>query len=160
MTAGPAFASLETALVAAARSAWERGWAPATSGNLSVRLPRGRFLVTGSGCDKGLLEREDLVVVGAEGRPEAAGRTPSAETALHLARYRSDDRIGAIVHVHALHAVVASRVWTDAVVLQGFELREGAPRRARPGVFRAGANLRQRPGHRRARRSGRGGAPA
>lgn len=112
------------ALVAAARRAWLQGFLPATSGNLSARRPDGRLVVTESGRDKGALTEDELLVVDADGHPAEPGRRPSAETPLHVARYRADPAIGAIVHVHAPYGVVASRHFEDAVVLEGYELQK------------------------------------
>lgn len=109
-------------LVAVARRAAARGWVPATSGNFSARLGPDRFLVTPSGADKGTLAAEDLVEVDARGIPLRAGARASAETVLHLARYAGDAGVGAVVHVHAPRAVIASRRFREAVVLDGYEL--------------------------------------
>jgi methylthioribulose-1-phosphate dehydratase len=50
----------------------------------------------------------------------------SAETPLHLARYRSDPAIGAIVHVHTVAATVLSRADLAAgrVRFSGFEMQK------------------------------------
>ncbi len=94
------------ALVAFGRFAATRGWVPATAGNFSVRLDDAHALVTRSGIDKGNVGAGDVAVVPLAG-PIPAGM--SAETPLHLARYRADARVGAVVHVHTLAATVLSR---------------------------------------------------
>ncbi|MEQ1505968.1 MAG: methylthioribulose 1-phosphate dehydratase [Myxococcota bacterium] len=109
-------------LVRVARKAAARGWAPATSGNFSVRLPSGGVWITPSGADKGELTVDALLELDPTGRPTIPGRTASAETGLHLARYAADPGIGAIVHVHSPNAVLVSRRYADRVVLEGFEL--------------------------------------
>lgn len=110
-------------LIAFGRSAADRGWVPATSGNFSRRLDPGHIAVTRSGRDKGALTAADFAVV-ALGEPLPPG--VSAETPLHVARYRGDHRIGAIVHVHSLAATVLSRAdeAKGAVVLDGFEMHK------------------------------------
>jgi methylthioribulose-1-phosphate dehydratase len=116
-----AHATLARSLVASAHFAAAQGWLPATSGNLSARLGDGRFLVTESGVDKRQLTVEQLLVVDGAGRA-LDGRRPSAETRLHLDRYAADPGVGAVLHTHAPSAVVASRLFREAVVLEGLEL--------------------------------------
>lgn len=110
-------------LIAFGRSAADRGWVPATSGNFSRRLDPVHIAVTRSGRDKGSLTAADFAVVALD-EPLPAG--VSAETPLHVARYRGDARIGAIVHVHSLAATVLSRAdeAKGAVVLDGFEMHK------------------------------------
>ncbi|MEU7282385.1 S-methyl-5-thioribose-1-phosphate isomerase [Streptomyces sp. NPDC045431] len=112
------------------RRFYERGWMPATSGNLSVRLPgeSGHALITASGRDKGDLTAADTVLVDARtGEPaEEGGLRASAETCIHAAVYRTTDA-GAVVHVHSPYATaVASRVGaaggTRTLELAGHEL--------------------------------------
>ena len=100
----PAEAASE--LVAIGRFASQHGWVPATSGNFSRRIDAQTIAITRSGVDKGTLTPGDLIAVGLEGALPAG---VSAETPLHVARYRSDERIGAVVHVHSVAATVLSR---------------------------------------------------
>jgi methylthioribulose-1-phosphate dehydratase len=118
----PAASAVE-ALAAFGRFAAARGWVPATAGNFSVRLDAGHALVTRSGIDKGNVGPADVAVVPLAG-PIPAGM--SAETPLHLARYRADARIGAVVHVHTLAATVLSRADArqGAVRFAGFEMQK------------------------------------
>lgn len=112
---------LRDALITAARRVSERGWTPATSGNLSVRAPEG-FWVSASGLDKGQLTRDDLLPVDAEGRPSGP-RRPSAETLLHAAIYQRFPAATTILHVHSPSATVLSRVTPgDRLVLEGYEI--------------------------------------
>ena len=74
------------AIAAFGRFASARGWVAATSGNFSCRLDAAHALVTRSGIDKGAIGAADVAVVPLAG-PIPAGM--SAETPLHLARYRA-----------------------------------------------------------------------
>lgn len=111
------------------------GWMRGTSGNLSVVLERHplRLAVTTSGRDKSTLGTEDVVAVDADGTAVAdqpdPTRRPSAEAALH-ARIAEVTGAGAIVHVHALAAVVAAERWPDGVPLADLEMLKGIGRRA------------------------------
>ena len=118
----PAASDVEE-LAAFARFAAARGWVPATAGNFSIRLGPEHALVTRSGIDKGNVGAGDVAVVPLAG-PIPAGM--SAETPLHLARYRADAAIGAVVHVHTLAATVLSRAdaGRGAVRFAGFEMQK------------------------------------
>ncbi len=111
------------ALAAFGRFAASRGWVPATAGNFSVRLDADHALVTRSGIDKGNVGPNDVAAVPLAG-PIPPGM--SAETPLHLARYKADAGIGAIVHVHTLAATVLSRADAaqGAVHFTDFEMQK------------------------------------
>jgi methylthioribulose-1-phosphate dehydratase len=111
------------------------GWMRGTSGNLSVVLDRDplRLAVTVSGLDKGELTSADVVVVDGRGlavpdqpRPELV---PSAEAALH-ARIAAVTGADAVVHVHALAAVLAGHWFPDGVPLRDLEMLKGIGRSA------------------------------
>src|SRR5262249_59476637 len=68
-------------LLAAARRLAARGMLPATSGNLSIRIPGG-FIITPSGAPYDELEPAELVALDDDGRPSSHGR-PSTEWRLH-----------------------------------------------------------------------------
>jgi len=110
-------------LAAFGRYAAARGWIPATSGNFSRRVDAASALVTRSGIDKGTIAPGDVAVVPVAG-PIPPGM--SAETPLHLARYRSDAPIGAVLHVHTVAATVLSRAAAGEGVLRlaGFEMQK------------------------------------
>ena len=118
----PDAASVE-AVAAFGRFAAGRGWVPATAGNFSIRVDASHALVTRSGVDKGNLTAGDVAVVPLGG-PIPPGM--SAETPLHLARYRADARVGAVVHVHTVAATVLSRadLARGAVHFAEFEMQK------------------------------------
>jgi methylthioribulose-1-phosphate dehydratase len=106
------------------------GWMRGTSGNLSVTLQRDplRLAVTGSGLDKGELTPDDFVIVDELGESVpgvgGSGHRPSAEAGLH-ARIARVTGAGAVVHIHALAAVVAAEFWPTGVVLRDLEMLKG-----------------------------------
>jgi 3-dehydro-4-phosphotetronate decarboxylase len=95
------------ALAAHGRSLFERGYSSGTSGNLSVRLDDGGWLVTPTNVSLGRLEPGALSRLDADGR-HVEGPPPTKEVWLHRAMYaaRPDDR--AVVHLHCVHAVALS----------------------------------------------------
>jgi len=105
------------------RFASERGWVPATAGNFSRRLDEKHAVVTRSGVDKGALRPQDMVVVAID---EPAPKGVSAETPLHLARYRASHDIGAVLHVHTIAGTVLSRRHAERgeLRLYGYEMHK------------------------------------
>ncbi|AHE97625.1 methylthioribulose-1-phosphate dehydratase [Thioalkalivibrio paradoxus ARh 1] len=104
----------------------QRGWVPATAGNFSARLNEEQIVITVSGRHKGHLDDSGFMVVDLEGNILSPGKTPSAETFLHIIMYRRDPSIGAVLHTHSANATVLSRLLpygltlSDYVVLKAF----------------------------------------
>lgn len=106
-----------------------RGWFPATSGNLSMRVGpiedgRFTFAVTSSGRDKSVSTPEDFLLVDENGQPAEATRLkPSAETVIHSEIYRLTG-CGAIFHVHTVNNNLASELFHErgSVPIDGVEL--------------------------------------
>lgn len=87
-------------LVEYGRRLFEKGFCPATSGNLSVRLDRWRILITPTGVSKGGMRPEDMVVISPEGRHRFGRRSASSEKGMHLQIYRLRPDVNAVVHAH------------------------------------------------------------
>lgn len=83
---------------------YERGLIVAAEGNLSVRLPDGRILVTPSGMCKGRMAPDDLVVIDPAGRKLQGQRNASSETLMHLTALNARDDVHACVHAHPPYA--------------------------------------------------------
>lgn len=113
-------AEAELALIDAGRFVSERGWVPATSGNLSARLDDGTILVTVSGGDKGSLDAGGFMRVAPDGTPRSPGH-PSAETALHTMLYARFPEVHAVLHTHSPLATVMS-VRRPRLVFEGYEI--------------------------------------
>lgn len=114
------------ALCATARWCFFKGWAPATSGNFSVRAG-GHILITPTGLDKGQLAPADLLEIDLEGRVAAGRGKPSAETGLHTVIYRERATARAILHVHSIWNTLLSGRFAQAgfVPIEGYELLKG-----------------------------------
>lgn len=113
------------ALLAACHWIGDKGWCPATGGNMSLRLDAEGCLVTESGKDKGSLSEHDLLRVNIADNHAPSGRTPSAETGLHTLIYRLYPQVGAILHTHSVNATVLSRgEKSGALLLQGYEMQK------------------------------------
>ncbi|MGK9236683.1 aldolase [Inquilinus limosus] len=89
------------------RSLFERGLTPGSSGNISVRLDDGGWLVTPTNASLGFLDPARLSRLDAEGRL-LSGDKPTKEIPLHDALYETRGSARAIVHLHSTHSVAVS----------------------------------------------------
>src|SRR4051794_20614297 len=89
------------------RSLFERGLTPGSSGNISVRLDDGGWLVTPTNASLGFLDPARLSRLDASGQG-IAGDKPTKESPLHAALYDSRSSARAIVHLHSTHAVAVT----------------------------------------------------
>ncbi|WP_337264141.1 MULTISPECIES: methylthioribulose 1-phosphate dehydratase [unclassified Serratia (in: enterobacteria)] len=113
------------ALLAACHWIGDKGWCPATGGNMSLRLDGEQCWITESGKDKGSLSEQDFLLVEIASNQAASGRIPSAETGLHTLIYRLYPQVTAVLHTHSVNATVLSRVEKGAaLVLQGYEMQK------------------------------------
>ncbi len=100
-------ARLREDIVRFARSLFERGLTPGSSGNISVRLADGGWLVTPTNASMGFLDPARLSRLDGEGRL-VSGDPPTKEMPLHSALYQTRSGGRAIVHLHSTHAVAVS----------------------------------------------------
>jgi methylthioribulose-1-phosphate dehydratase len=113
-------------LCATAHACYARGWAPATSGNFSVRSSS-RIFITPTGLDKGMLTAADLLEIDLDGNAVGGHGRPSAETSLHTVIYRERTNARAILHVHSIWNTLLSGRFASSryVFLRGYELLKG-----------------------------------
>ena len=91
--------ALERELIRWGRLLFERRLISGWGGNLSCRVDKNAFLITGQHAPLGFLTLTDLVRINDEGKPTQPEQRPSSETPLHLAVYRGTDA-EVVVHVH------------------------------------------------------------
>ena len=96
----PAEQQLREDIVRIGRLMFDRGWIAASDGNLSVRLPDNRVLVTPAGVCKGMLQAGDPIVCDLAGNQLSGDRPPTTEMDMHLAVYGLRADVRAIVHAH------------------------------------------------------------
>lgn len=107
----------------------QRGWSVGTSSNYSVVLNRRpvELLVTASGKDKGRLQPDDFVHVGADGNPiEPNQPKSSAETMLHVVLAERES-VGCILHTHSVWGTVLSNLFYQqgGFEIEGYEMLKG-----------------------------------
>lgn len=85
-----------------------------TSGNVSAREPgRNDCWITPSGVAFDRLQPNDLVLVDLDGQVRDGTLTPSSDTAVHLAIYRSRPEVDAVIHTHSPYATAFAVVQLD-----------------------------------------------
>lgn len=88
-------------------SMFDRGLTMGSSGNISVRLPGGGWLVSPTNACLGALDPDKLSVLDEHGKL-LSGDAPTKEVPLHTAMYDTVPECGAIVHLHSTHSVAVS----------------------------------------------------
>ncbi|HEX8025949.1 MAG TPA: class II aldolase/adducin family protein [Candidatus Limnocylindrales bacterium] len=118
-------ARLRDALVRAGRRLGTRGLISAGEGNLSIRLPGSRLLVTPSGRRKDELEPGDLIVVPLVADDPSipvsapAGLRPTSDLAIHRAVLQARPDATSVAHAHlpATMALTLAGIAPDPTVL-------------------------------------------
>ena len=90
-----------------ARSLFERGLTPGSSGNISARLPEGGWLMTPTDASMGFLDPARISKLDANA-DWISGDKPTKEIPLHTALYDTRHGAGAVVHLHSTHSVAVS----------------------------------------------------
>ena len=88
-------------------SLFNRGLTHGSTGNISVSLPEGGWLMTPTGSSLGTLDPARLSKLETNGRL-VNGDKPTKEAFLHTCMYRARKSAGAVVHLHSTHSVAIS----------------------------------------------------
>ncbi len=99
--------SAREALVEAARSLYDRGYALATLGSLSVRIDAEEFLLLPASLPKDRLDPSQLLRISLQ-----AGALPES-TLLHRAAYQGRATARAVIHCHPVSVMACSLVGMD-----------------------------------------------
>jgi ribulose-5-phosphate 4-epimerase/fuculose-1-phosphate aldolase len=94
-------------LVATGKSLFDRGLTFGSTGNLSVRLDDGSWLMTPTNASLGALDPARLSKLDGQGR-HVGGDAPTKEAFLHVEMYRQRPDARAVVHLHSTHSVAVS----------------------------------------------------
>lgn len=112
-------AALREEICRVGASLFARGYAHASAGNISVRLPGDDgFLITPTDACLGLLDPARLAHVGPDGA-QRSGERASKTLALHRRIYAVDASAHCVIHTHSTHLVALSLAgaWSEADVL-------------------------------------------
>jgi L-fuculose-phosphate aldolase len=96
---------LRKLVIATALEMSRSGLSPGRSGNVSARFEDG-MLITPTGIAYGDIGPKDVVFVAGDGSVPGKQKKPSSEWQFHLAAYRAQPDMNAVVHTHSMHAVV------------------------------------------------------
>lgn len=88
-------------------SLFDRGLTAGSSGNISVRLEDGGWLMTPTNVSMGTLDPARLSRFDAKGRL-VSGDSPTKEAFLHFSMYGERAEAAAVVHLHSSHATAVS----------------------------------------------------
>lgn len=88
-------------------SLFNRGLTHGSTGNISVALPDGGWLMTPTGSSLGTLDPAKLSKLDTSGKL-ISGDKPTKEAFLHTSMYRKRPKAGAVVHLHSTHSVAVS----------------------------------------------------
>jgi L-fuculose-phosphate aldolase len=110
---------LEREMIEWGRRLFERRLISGWGGNLSCRIDKDQFLITGQHAPLGFLSAKDLVRIDEASKPVKKNQRASSETPMHMAIYAGTDA-AAIVHVHP-PMVLAFSLTHDWFVPMSFE---------------------------------------
>jgi ribulose-5-phosphate 4-epimerase/fuculose-1-phosphate aldolase len=102
-----AHAKLRDEIVRTGASLFSRGLTHGSTGNISIRLDDGGWLMTPTGSSLGTLDPARLSLLDANGR-HLDGDKPTKEAFLHTTMYRERPTAGAVVHLHSTYSVAVS----------------------------------------------------
>lgn len=94
-------------IAATALSLFERGLTHGSTGNISVRLEDGGWLMTPTGSSLGNLDPDRISKLDVDG-VHIGGDKPTKEAFLHTTMYDQRPGSGAVVHLHSTHSVAVS----------------------------------------------------
>jgi len=98
---------LRELICATGASLFNRGLTHGSTGNISVRLENGGWLMTPTGSSLGTLDPARLSKLDASGRL-LSGDPPTKEAFLHTTMYAQRPNAGAVVHLHSTYSVAVS----------------------------------------------------
>ncbi len=95
-------------LISVAHKLARREWVANHDGNVSFRLPEGRFLATPSGVHKSDLDHTMLIVCELDGKVVLGDRKIFSEWELHRAIYEARPEVMAVAHAHPPYATACA----------------------------------------------------
>ena len=86
------------------RRLYNKGFAAANDGNITVRISENEVLCTPTMHSKGFLKPDDIATIDFTGKQIAGSKPRSSEALLHLEIYRQRPDLKSVVHCHPPHA--------------------------------------------------------
>ncbi|MCM1149604.1 MAG: class II aldolase/adducin family protein [Butyricicoccus sp.] len=113
--------SLKSEIIEAGQRLYQAGLVASNDGNISARCPDGSVWCTPSGVSKGFMSEDMLIRTDLDGNVlESGDLKPSSEIKMHLAIYRENPEIMAVVHAHppAAATFASAGLPLDSAILQ------------------------------------------
>ncbi|MGA2407607.1 MAG: class II aldolase/adducin family protein [Bacteroidales bacterium] len=92
------------------RRLYRHGLTTTSGGNISLRLSDELILITPSATDKGRMKWKEVGIVNIFGENLTPFLKPSIETAMHLAIYKKNNEVLAIIHAHPVFATLFTAI--------------------------------------------------
>jgi L-fuculose-phosphate aldolase len=86
------------------RRLYDKGFAAANDGNISIRIGENEVLCTPTMISKGFIKPDDICTVDLDGKQLAGHRKRSSEILLHLTIMKDRPDVKSVVHCHPPHA--------------------------------------------------------
>ncbi|MFO0915630.1 MAG: class II aldolase/adducin family protein [Pirellulales bacterium] len=86
------------------RRIYDKGFAAANDGNITVRVSENEVLCTPTMHSKGFLKPDDIALIDMTGKQLSGRKKRSSEALLHLEIYRQRPEVKSVVHCHPPHA--------------------------------------------------------
>ena len=86
------------------RRIYNKGFAAANDGNISIRFNQNEILCTPTGHSKGFLNPDDICTVDMDGNQTAGRKKRSSEALLHIEIFKARTDVKSVVHCHPPHA--------------------------------------------------------
>lgn len=86
------------------RRLYDKGFAAANDGNITVRISENEVLCTPTMHSKGFLKPDDIATIDMTGKQIAGSKKRSSEALLHLEIYKCRPDVKSVVHCHPPHA--------------------------------------------------------
>ncbi len=83
---------------------YDRGYAAANDGNITVRISENEVLCTPTMTCKGFLKPDDIATIDMTGKQLSGSKKRSSEALLHLEIMKQRDDVKSVVHCHPPHA--------------------------------------------------------
>lgn len=112
--------SLKTEIIEAGKRLYLAGLVASNDGNISALCPDGTVWATPTGVSKGFMTEDMLVRLDRDGNVLEGTLRPSSEIKMHLAVYRENPALRAVVHAHPPKATAfaSAGVPLDSAILQ------------------------------------------
>ena len=103
-------------LVEACKRMYSSGLTVGSWGNISMRIPNNRIIITPSGSNYMRINIDDFVIMDLNGNKIEGRLNPSSERLMHFQIYRKRNDVNAIVHTHSIYSSIMSVINRNIII--------------------------------------------